>query len=457
MFRLSFFLLSALLISACSTDDSDNQSVVTQPEIVDTTSNEVASSEAPGTGSDNLSGSVSSTNGPEAGVWVIAETQDLGTPFARIAVTNEDGEYLIPDLPDANYEVWVRGYGLVDSAHIQASPGSELDLQAVVAPDAAAAAQYYPAGYWYSLLNIPDAGQFPGTGPTGNGINPNVPHQEEFIRLIGNGGCLACHQLGNAATREIPGMFSDLPAHDAWQRRIRSGQAGGNMVNGMSQLGIAAFTSMFSDWTDRIAAGELPPAPERPQGQERNVLITIWDWADPKAYMHDLVSTDRRNPSINANGKIYGATELSTDYLPVLDPVNHVIEQIPLTMLDPGAPSVSGSMVEESPFWGNEAPWDSRTNVHNPMLDQDGRVWITARVRGRANPEWCGEGSEHPSARLFPLENSGRQLGVYDPSTDQYTPIDTCFSTHHLMFAEDANNTLWTSGWWPGYRLARHQ
>lgn len=151
MSRLTISLSLVLLVCACSSEDADNQSVATQPETV-----EVASSAATSTGPGDLSGRVSSANGPEAGVWVIAETQDLGTPYAKIVVTNDNGEYLLPDLPDADYQVWVRGYGLVDSAKVLATPGSELDLQAVVAPDEAAAAQYYPAGYWYSLLNIPD-------------------------------------------------------------------------------------------------------------------------------------------------------------------------------------------------------------------------------------------------------------------------------------------------------------
>ena len=80
---------------------------------------------------------------------------------------------------------------------------------------------------------------------------------------------------------------------------------------------------MFADWTDRIAAGEVPPAPPRPQGVERNVVITQWDWADPKAYLHDVVSTDRRNPTRQRQRPVYGALELSADYLPVLDPVAH--------------------------------------------------------------------------------------------------------------------------------------
>jgi hypothetical protein len=103
-------------------------------------------------------------------------------------------------------------------------------------------------------------------------------------------------------------------------------------------------------------------------------------------------------------------------------------------------------MAAPSPYFGSEPIWDGRTNVHNPMLDAEGRVWLTATVRGRSNPDFCREGSDHPSARLFPVENAGRHLAVYDPRTSEYTHISTCFGTHHLMFAQDADNTLWTSG-----------
>ena len=92
---------------------------------------------------------------------------------------------------------------------------------------------------------------------------------------------------------------------------------------------------MFADWTDRIAAGEVPPAPPRPQGLERNVVISMWDWADPKTYLHDQVSTDRRNPTLNANGTLYGSTELSQDYLPTLTPATNTIGRVPLTVRDP--------------------------------------------------------------------------------------------------------------------------
>src|SRR6184192_908826 len=127
-------------------------------------------------GSD-VGGVVTGTKGPEAGVWVIAETTDLPTKFAKIVVTDDQGRYLIPDLPKANYAVWVRGYGLVDSPKTKSTGGKTLDLKAVTAPTARAAAEYYPAGYWFSLLRMPDKNEFPGTGPSGNGISPDVKTQ----------------------------------------------------------------------------------------------------------------------------------------------------------------------------------------------------------------------------------------------------------------------------------------
>ena len=74
---------------------------------------------------DDIGGVVQSRVGPEAGVWVIAETSDLGTRFAKIVVTDEQGRYVIPDLPKAKYRLWVRGYGLVDSAKIDATAGRD--------------------------------------------------------------------------------------------------------------------------------------------------------------------------------------------------------------------------------------------------------------------------------------------------------------------------------------------
>ena len=399
---------------------------------------------------DDIGGVVSGPHGPEAGVWVIAETSDLPTRFVRIVVTDDNGRFLLPDLPKASYAVWVRGYGLVDSPKVQAAPGQRLNLTALVAPNPRAAAEYYPAGYWFSLTRVPDKSEFAktATGADGNGMSPNVASQAEWLRILKSGGCWACHQLGNKATREISktlGPFASSAA--AWERRLQSGQAGGQMLGTLSQLGRERALAMFADWTDRIAAGAVPPAPPRPQGLERNVVITEWDWADPKAYLHDEVSTDRRNPTLNANGKIYGALELSADYLPVLDPVRHTASRVPLTVRDPSTPPAAGALLPRpSPYWGDEVIWTSKNNVHNPMFDEQGRVWITSTVRPPDNPAFCKAGSSHPSARLFPLARAGRHLAVYDPKTGKLTHIGTCFGTHHLMFAEDSNRTLWTSG-----------
>src|SRR2546430_7449375 len=218
----------------------------------------------------------------------------------------------------------------------------------------------------------------------------------------------------------------------------------------LSQLGAQRAFAMVADWTDPIGAGGVPPPPPRPRGVERNVVITEWDWADPKAYLPDEGATDRRDPTINAHGSLYGSLELSADYLPVLDPSHNAAGRVPLTVRDPTtAPAAGSQMLQPSAYWGSELIWTSKASVHNPMLDERGRVWLTATVRPPENPAVCKAGSSHPSAKLFPLARAGRHLAVYDPKTGKLTHIGTCFSTHHLMFAEDANRTLWTSGGGP--------
>jgi hypothetical protein len=402
-------------------------------------------------GSDDLGGVVSSMNGPEAGVWVIAETTGLPTKFAKIVVTDDQGRYVLPGLPKATYSVWVRGYGLVDSPKIQTAPGRILNLPAVVAPSAAAAAEYYPAIYWYSMLKVPEKSEFPGSGASGNGIPVALKSQAQWLDIVKTNGCYGCHQLGNKATRTIPkelGHFNS--STEAWARRIVSGQAMTQMTNNLGRLDVKRATALFADWTDRIAAGELPSSrPARPVGVERNVVLTLWDWAGPKDYLHDEVSTDKRNPRINANGLIYGATEESTDLFPVLDPVLHKATKVKMPVRDPNTPSSKSHPMTPSPYWGAEPIWDSQTSMHNPMFDEKGRVWFTSRVRPPANPEFCRTGSDHPSAKLFPVDQSNRHLSMYDPKTGKITLISTCFSTHHLVFAEDANNTLWTSAGGP--------
>lgn len=107
----------------------------------------------------------------------------------KIVVTDDQGRYLVPDLPKANYSVWVRGYGLVDSPKVKTAPGTRLNLKAVVAPSPRAAAEYYPAGYWFSLMQVPDKSEFPGTGSEGNGIPKNMESRAQWLSTLKSGGC----------------------------------------------------------------------------------------------------------------------------------------------------------------------------------------------------------------------------------------------------------------------------
>jgi hypothetical protein len=390
-------------------------------------------------GPEDIGGLVTGNAGPEAGVWVIAETDELATRYAKIVVTDDAGRYLIPDLPKAKYRLWVRGYGLADSAKVPATLGTSVNLTAAVAPDAATAAKVYPAAYWYAMLKVPDAAEL-GDLPGG---------RNAYLMWIKNMGCIGCHQLGNLATRTLPaelGKFDSSQA--AWLRRIQSGQAGGQMVSIAQGVLRGIPIKYLADWTDRIAAGELPAAkPARPSGLERNVVATVRDWADPKSYVHDLSGTDKRHPTVNGYGPLFGSPELSTDNFPILDPVHNSATTFHVPVRDEDTPTTHDDpVVAPSPYWGTERIWDSKAIAHNPMFDSRGRVWYTARIRAADNPAFCRQGSTHPSAKLFPAQRSDRQLAVYDPKSGQYTFVDTCYGTHHLQFAEDANDTLWTSG-----------
>jgi hypothetical protein len=398
---------------------------------------------------DDIGGVVTGPGGPEAGVWVIAETGDLGTKFAKVVVTDDQGRYLIPDLPKAKYTIWVRGYGLVDSAKVSSEPGKLINLTATPAPSEAAAAEYYPGMYWYSLLEIPGKDQFPGTGtePGGNGIPKFMKTQDAWIDTVKN-SCQSCHALGSNGIRHpLPALGEFKTSLEMWERRIQSGQAMSNMAIAINRLGPTKGLSLYADWTDRIAKGALPFAkPERPKGVERNIVISMWDWSNPKTYLHDSVSSDKRDPKINAGGLIYGSPEEASDSIPVLDPVHFKATWItePYFTEQP-PPSQKDSPMGPSPYWGDEPIWDGHTSIHNPMMDEKGRLWFTARLRPEDNPAFCKQGSDHPSAKVLPLATSPRQLSMYDPKTQKWSLINTCFSTHHLYFGHDASNTLWIS------------
>src|SRR5580698_9347781 len=192
-------------------------------------------------GAHDIGGTVTSSRGPEAGVWVIAETHDFQTRFAKIVVTDEAGRYLIPELPAAKYRVWVRGYGLVDSRGADTTPGHRLDIATDIASDAAMAAKTYPAAYWYAMMKIPEETQVAQLPGGRNG----------YLMWMKNMGCVGCHQLGNLATRTLPESLGHFPTSEqAWLRRIQSGQAGGQMVS-IARGALAGIPIRYlAEWTD---------------------------------------------------------------------------------------------------------------------------------------------------------------------------------------------------------------
>ena len=396
----------------------------------------------------DLRGVVRSPGGPEAGVWVIAETDDLDTLFRKVVVTGDDGRFLVPDLPDAAYRVWVRGYGLADSEPVTVRPGETVTLRATPAATPQEAAAVYPANYWYSLLEPPARDEFPGTGPDGNGISPALRSQAAWVDVTKQ-GCQLCHQMGNRFTFDVSHLDQFDSSVDAWDHRVTFGQRGAQMSGVVNRFGRERGLAMFADWSDRIAAGEVPPAPPRPQGVERNLVLTMWEWAGETSYVHDEVTTDKRQPTVNADGLVYGVS-ITQDTLVVTDTARHESIEIPIPLREPAemVPSMfpTAPGFEPSPYWGDEIIFDAPANPHNPMMDARGRVWLTSTIRRRNNPDWCKEGSAHPSARYFPVERSGRQISVYDPETETFTLIDSCYGTHHLQFAEDQSDTLWFSG-----------
>jgi hypothetical protein len=364
----------------------------------------------------------------EAGVWVIAQTDALPTPYRKIVVTDDDGRFVIPELPNAPYRVWVRGYGLVDSPQTDAAPGATLDLRATPAATAQDAAVIYPASYWLSLFEPPD-------------------HSADWANQF-KLGCQLCHQVGSLITRTKDRAQFDLGFKKASFMNLTA--------DGLNR---AALLDSLSDWSSRIAAGEVPEAPPRPQGIERNLVITQWAWGDTFTYAHDEIATDKRDPTLYGRGPIYGV-DIGNDRLLTLEPTTHTAGAIKTPTLGgydtpwcnatykpkggtTALPAGFGSLgcPVEPGITGFEGQYPNPANPHNPMMDAQGRVWITTQVRrewAEDSPAFCNRA---PGITDKPHH---RQLGWWDTKTQQYQLIDTCYGTHHLQF--DAKGVLWTSG-----------
>jgi hypothetical protein len=398
-----------------------------------------------------ITGVVQGPQAPEAGVWVIAETKDLPTNFIKIVVTDDRGRFMLPDLPAANYRVWVRGYGLVDSTPIQSKPtANAVTLRATAAKTPQEAAKVYPGNYWLSLLEPPARAEFPGTGADGNGLGPAMQTQNHWINSL-KSDCNFCHQLGNQLTRTLDDVFAakpELKSHaDAWEWRLGTGVRGNSMYGVLTNQGKERSLKTYAAWTERIAKGDVPPAPPRPKGIERNLVVTLWDVGDDHSFMHDEISTDRRHPSVNANGPVY-AVSAGHGQLVVLNTKDHSTFALDIPTREPKekVPSRFPAPNRPSLHWGNEHLWGNPpydpADPHNPMFDSKGRVWMTSKIRANQDPAWCSDPANR-YAEWFPLRASGRQASFYDPKTGKFTLIDTCFATHHLQFDNDPDETVY--------------
>lgn len=394
-----------------------------------------------------IDGVVESSKGREAGVWVIAETTDLPTRLIKEVVTGDDGRFMLPELPTANYNLWVRGYGLVDSKPVPAKVGQTVMLRASLASSPAEAAKVYPANYWYSMLEIPPASEFPGKGNDVNGIPPTFQSQAQYIDQLKQ-GCQLCHQLGNEVTRGVGHMKSlgFKTTLEAWDYRVKTGQRGSEMDNMMRRIGPRAL-KMYADWTDRIAAGALPASvPPRPTGTERNVVISMWDWGNQTSYMHDEITTSKQNPRVNAGGPVWAVDAAHGSHIAV-DLNENAAKIIPIpTRDDPKAmrSRFPRTMPKPSNFWGEEVVHAGVSDPHNSMMDNQGRLWATSTVT-QTQPAWCKDAANKFNA-YFPSGNvSNRHASVFDPKTGKFELIYTCFGTHHLQFS-DKQDMLYFSG-----------
>src|SRR5580765_4429981 len=307
---------------------------------------------------DDIGGVVTGAKGPEAGVWVIAETTETPTRFIRIVVTDDRGRYVLPDLPPASYQVWVRGYGLVDSPKQTGKPGQQLNLTATVAPSPKDAAAYYPAAWWFAMVNPP-------------------ADQLKFERTMKE--CYDCHQLGNKATREFAPYLSDAKTSlEAWDRRTRFGPSGPSMNGFFLQLGDDR--KVIADWTDRVKAGDYPKqAPPRPTGVERNLVVSLWDWGSQIDGRADLAAADTRNGRSNANGLVFGVSQMN-DALNILDPRENKSTIVKTPTNAPAMVSGFNASPTPSPVFGADM-WKRQGDPRSVAVDTKGRVWFTLRTR----------------------------------------------------------------------------
>ena len=356
---------------------------------------------------------------------MIAETTDLPTRYTKSVVTDDQGRYVIPDLPIANYQVWVRGYGLVDSPRMRAKPGQILNHTAVQGAGRAVRRALLSGDLLVHDDEDPAGGGFRRRTP----IFRRTSRARSGVQRMNNVDCVGCHQLGQESTRTIPAQFGKFNSGaDAWIRRVAAGQSGEMMTNRLAgQLGGVPY-KYFGEWTDRVAKGEVPKhKPPRPPGVERNLVVTTWDWSTPDKYLHDLISSDRRKPTVNANGPLYGAPEYSTDNMPILDPKTHTVSYFKMPVADPNMPLSLGpghagaikptqavGLLGRRNALGHAGPTSTTPCSTTRAASGSPRTCAAWTIRPGAR-----RARSHPSAKVFPIDRSPRQVAMLDPKTHE--------------------------------------
>ena len=283
--------------------------------------------------------------------------------------------------------------------------------------------------------------------------------QNEYLNLMKSNGCANCHRSAIAPCALFPTTCRTPSASS--QLRRKPGFAASNRDKAASPCsnhgqGKWAARRCVILPTGRIASPKascLTRSQRGPQGVERNIVVTTWDWLDDKHYLHDLIASDRRFPTVNAYGPLYGSHRISIDVIPVLDPKKNTVENLPAPVRDADTPERSGNgqrgtACSRRPIGATSGSGQARRTTTTPCSTAKAASGSRRRSAVRTIPPSARKARTILRPKRFRWSAANRQLAMLDPKTKKYTFVDTCFSTHHLQLL-DANDMLWTSGGGP--------
>jgi hypothetical protein len=209
-------------------------------------------------------------------------------------------------------------------------------------------------------------------------------------------GCSVCHQMGNKATREIepslgtsirppwPGSGGSCPARTA------------RMTDALNNSGTTAAWRCSRIGATGLPQGEVPPAPPRPQGVERNVVVTLWEVDTDKSFIHDVDQHQRLESPANAYGPVYAPT-FAVGEIWALNPKDNTKTMVQVPLRNEATESscrrlrCRRTVSAPSPYWGNEMIWNDPNFIGMPHMDSKGRIWFHAQTRPDL-PDYCKKG-----------------------------------------------------------------